>query len=251
MTCALTLAAPVGCSRREPPSVRTTDGRIALGNLDAGIEGRRKQFEHAKGFEVGRTLTELLLTRARFLGRDEDVRDARATADQLVERYPDRYEPLIDRAKVKVTAHEYQSAREDLARARALRPGAGERLEDTIRLATQQDVLLVLENRESAAKARASFTHLADLAAAKAELGETEAADALYERALKAYRDVSPFPVAFVAFQRGLMWAMVGDDAKARTQFQEALRRVPGYAAAQLQLTRLDGRTQTEPTGTN
>lgn len=245
------LAALVGCSRREPPSVRTTSGHIALNNLDAGIEGHRKQFARTKGLDVGRTLLELLLTRARFSGRKVDLREASATADTLAETYPKRYEPLIDRARVKVTVHEYDSAVADLARARALRPGVGQQLEDTIRLATQQDVLLVLENREALAKARPTFTHLADLAAAKAELGETEAADALYERALTAYRDVSPFPVAFIAFQRGLMWATAGDEVKARTHFDEALKRVPGYAAAQLQLTRLDGQNRAQQAGAN
>ena len=47
------------------------------------------------------------------------------------------------------------------------------------------------------------------------------------EDALATYRDVSPFPLAWIAFQRGVMWAEMADRPDlARPLYEEAVRRV-------------------------
>ena len=44
------------------------------------------------------------------------------------------------------------------------------------------------------------------LGALLADLREFDEADRIYQRALREYRDVSPFAVAWVCFQLGVLW---------------------------------------------
>ena len=44
------------------------------------------------------------------------------------------------------------------------------------------------------------------LGALLADLREFTDADRIYRQALRGYRDVSPFPVAWVCFQLGVLW---------------------------------------------
>ena len=47
---------------------------------------------------------------------------------------------------------------------------------------------------------------LVPLGALLADLGEFDEADRIYRQALREYRDVSPFAVAWVCFQLGVLW---------------------------------------------
>lgn len=68
-------------------------------------------------------------------------------------------------------------------------------------------------------------------------------ADTTYRQALSAYRDVSPFPVAWVQFQRGMMWAeMAGMPERAIPLYRDAVTRLPGYVVANVHLAELEAR---------
>ena len=54
----------------------------------------------------------------------------------------------------------------------------------------------------------------------------------LYGESLHLYHGVSPFPLALLDFQRGLMWMSNHRLDDARKSFDTALRRVPAYAPA-------------------
>jgi len=54
------------------------------------------------------------------------------------------------------------------------------------------------------------------------------------------YRDVSPFPIAYVAFQRGVMWAELANaPERALPLYREAVERLPGYVVANVHLAEL------------
>src|SRR5262249_12728483 len=63
--------------------------------------------------------------------------------------------------------------------------------------------------------------------------GEIDAAERLFAEAPRHYRDVSPFPVAWLYFQQGSMWMREGNLKRARELFAAAHARLPAYAAAQ------------------
>ncbi|HSP20606.1 MAG TPA: tetratricopeptide repeat protein, partial [Myxococcaceae bacterium] len=57
-----------------------------------------------------------------------------------------------------------------------------------------------------------------------------------FTRALAAYRDTSPFPVAFVEFRQGLLAERAGDLPRAAERYGAVLRRLPGHAQAAVHL---------------
>jgi tetratricopeptide (TPR) repeat protein len=87
--------------------------------------------------------------------------------------------------------------------------------------------------REEAAARRASFENVAALVGLHAERGEIEAAERRYTQSRSRYRGVSPFPLALLDFQLGLMWMNEGRLDDARRSFEAARCRVPAYAPAQ------------------
>ena len=94
--------------------------------------------------------------------------------------------------------------------------------------------------REEAAARRASFENVAALVGLHAERGEIEAAERRYAESRSRYRGVSPFPLALLDFQLGLMWMNEDQLHNARRSFEAARRRVPAYAPAQGHLAEVE-----------
>src|SRR5262249_6563873 len=87
--------------------------------------------------------------------------------------------------------------------------------------------------RTAARQLRATVATLGAEATLRGDLGELDEADGLFTDAQRRYRDVSPFPVAWLQFQQGKMWMREGDLARARTFFKAAHDRLPAFAAAE------------------
>ena len=88
---------------------------------------------------------------------------------------------------------------------------------------------------------------IATLGAEAALLGEMrrfDDAERLYGQAALAYRDVSPFPVAWLFFQAGLTWERAGKAERARAFYTEAIARLPMYAHAASHLALLEAPAQ-------
>jgi len=89
-----------------------------------------------------------------------------------------------------------------------------------------------------------TLEHLGLLANAEAALGEFDAADEHYQAALDTLHDVSPFPVAQLSFQRGVMWAeQAHRPERALAFYAEAVRRFPEYVVANVHLAELEAAT--------
>jgi tetratricopeptide (TPR) repeat protein len=84
------------------------------------------------------------------------------------------------------------------------------------------------------------FEQAAALAGLWAERGETDMAQRFYLKSLSTYRGVSPFPLALLDFQLGVMWMRHERLNQARAYFEAAIRRVPAYAAAQGHLAEVE-----------
>ena len=94
--------------------------------------------------------------------------------------------------------------------------------------------------REEAAARRASFENVAALVGLHADRGEIEAAERRYAQSRSRYRGVSPFPLALLDFQLGLMWMNECRLDDARRSFETARCRVPAYAPAQGHLAEVE-----------
>jgi tetratricopeptide (TPR) repeat protein len=227
------------CDIFKPP---VTDGSIALLNLRAEIDGLEPDVRlgHAT-LESRVSLIELITLRGLILGRIADYRRAEEIAEQLVRDAAADGTAFVARARTRAVFHRFAEALDDLDRAEHLSLEAETTNRDRAAIFQalgRYDEALAM--REEAADRRASFEHVAALVGLRAERGENDAAERLYAESLRLYRGVSPFPLARLDFQLGLMWMNKGLLDNARTSFDTARRRVPAYAPAQGHLAEVE-----------
>ena len=219
-----------------------TDGTIALLNLRAQIEGVEPNIRLGHSTVESRVgLIELITLRGLILGHIADYERADGMAEQLVRDAPTDGTAFVARARTRAVFHRFTDALDDIDRAERL--GLDVTITNRDRAAISQalgryDEALAM--REEAADRRASFENVAALVGLYSEIGENDAAERLYAESRRQYRGVSPFPLALLDFQLGLMWMNKGRLDDARTSFDTARRRVPDYAPAQGHLAEVE-----------
>ena len=219
-----------------------TDGSIALLNLGAQIDALEPEVRlgHAT-VETRAGLVELIMLRGLIVGRIADYERAEEIAGQLVRDASTDAKALLARARSRACFHRFDDALSDIDHAEQLSLDAetanGERAAIFQALGRYDEALAL---REEAAARRASFENVAALVGLHAERGEIEAAERRYAQTLSRYRGVSPFPLALLAFQMGLMWMNEGELEDARSSFEAAQRRVPAYAPARGHLAEVE-----------
>ena len=220
----------------------TTAGVIAVGNLEARIDG---QSSRATGGQltVGERaeLVELIALRGRVLGCIADSELAAEMADELVDEAPSDPRSFVARARMRGVFHRFAPALADLDTAAAL---GGDRVDlDAERAAIQQalgryDEALAI--RRPAVERHADFSALAALAGLYGERGEMDEAERWFTAATRCYRSTSPFPLATLELQRGRLWMEHDDLRRARGWCSAAVRRLAAYVPAQGHLAELD-----------
>jgi hypothetical protein len=142
--------------------------------------------------------------------------------------------------------HRFAEAKDLLSKAERLgaEPEGVSHLELSIDQACGVRLDAVLEARRQMAERSGSLEDLVPLGALLADLREFPAADEVYQSALRAYRDVSPFAVALVCFQLGVLWAegVPGPQTeKAASWYGKAIDYLPGYVKARVHLSEIYG----------
>ncbi|MCG7204753.1 tetratricopeptide repeat protein [Streptomyces arenae] len=224
----------------------TTNGTLALVNLSAQIDGvaaplRRAGSAAPHAVAQQAVLVDLLTLRGHLLGRVTDYEQAAQLSEQMVRNAPDDSAALLARARARATLHRFAEAMADLDAAGGA--GAAQSTLDAERAVILQAVGCHAEAHallRSAAPDQSDFTMLSALAFFQAERGETAEAENVFDEARAAHRGVSPFPLAQLEFRRGVMWLREGDLPAARSWFDAARRRVPGYAPAAGHLAEVD-----------
>jgi tetratricopeptide (TPR) repeat protein len=220
-----------------------TDGTIALLNLRAQIEGLESDVRLGHATVESRVgLIELIMLRGLILGHIADYQRAAEMAEQLVrDAAATDGTAFVVRARTRTVFHQFTDALDDIDRAERLGLNAettnGDRAAIFQALGRYDEALAI---REEAADRRASFENVAALVGLYSEIGEIDAAERLYAESRRRYRGVSPFPLALLDFQLGLMWMNKGRLDDARTSFDAARRRVPAYAPAQGHLAEVE-----------
>jgi tetratricopeptide (TPR) repeat protein len=226
-----------GPERQTPRSLEelgTTDGAIAATNLLGQIrELERLLAADPSHVDRQAALAGHLSVRAQFLGLELADHDrVLALADALVSARPKDSRSFLVRAGARAALHRFAEARLDLEEARRLGASSArvDELSGSLALATGQ-----LD--EALARARARVTYRADvgslgqLAVVLCEMGRHEEAGATFLQAQERVLDPSPFPVAWLYFQEGLMAERAGRPARARELYEAAHERLPAYAS--------------------
>ena len=226
----------------------TTAGAIAMGNLDARIEGLMWQTTRASLTGDGwAELVELTALRGHVLGRIDDAERAASLAEAFVEEAPRNPRSYVARARMAAFFHRFSAALADLDDAAAL--GLDPRNVDQERAEIYQavgryDEALAIHRRT--VLRQPDFGALAALARHYLERGEMVEAATWFLSARHFFRGVSPLPLAVLEFQCGQMWLARDDLVRARTWLESAVRRLPAYVPAQGHLAEIDaaeGRT--------
>ena len=214
--------------------VPTTAGVVAIGNLQAQIDGQDREAAAGRLTVQGQAaLIELIALRGHLLGCVADYEWAEALAEQLTQDAPSDGDAVLARARTRATFHRFADALTDLDEAERL--GADHTLVHAERAAIFQalgryDEALTIYSE--AVGRRADFHSLGDLATLYAERDEIATAERFFSESRARYCGVSPIPLAQLDFKRAEMW--LGEDAleRARTWLEAAVRRLPAYAPA-------------------
>ncbi|HXU68875.1 MAG TPA: tetratricopeptide repeat protein [Polyangia bacterium] len=218
-------AAPAASARQIPrsqASLPTTDAAITVGNF----------LSLYAVMPPGQRVS-MLATHAQFFGALDDYDAALRAADELVKTRPAVAEAWLARAGARQSLHEFQGALADLAQAEKL--GADRDAVAAGRAGVWQalgryDEALAVRRR--LVKVRATTATLAAYAVLRGEMGDVADAEAKFLDAQDAFEDVSPFTLAWLYFQNGLVEERAGRPAAARELYEAAHARLPEYAPA-------------------
>lgn len=224
------------------PFRRTTHPEIAWANFESQIDAIERA---ARGRELPTgeqaVLAGLWLERGALLGRISDYEAAAATGERLVDTAPAEPRSWLVRARAAATFHRFASALADLDEAR--RRGADPAEVDGVRagiLLAQGRTDEALEIRRRLAAVRPDIVTLGGEAIVRAARGDLDEAERSFAAALASYRDVSPFPVAWIEFQRGLVWMREDDLPRARAFLAAAHARLPQHVQARGHLAEVE-----------
>jgi tetratricopeptide (TPR) repeat protein len=222
-----------------------TDGEIAVNNLESA---RRQSWTRFWRDPLRPGIAEYIVEQeqltAQFVG-DVGTLDRLDTLVHHLHRV-DAESPrtTLIHAQVASMVHRFAEAKrylEGIADCGELSEAAN-RLSLSINQACGIDLDRVLEARQCMADKSGRLEDLVPLGALHADLRNFDEADRFYQRALREYHDISPFAVAWVCFQLGVLWGELvpeGQLARAAGWYQQAIRYLPGYVKARVHLAEI------------
>ena len=151
---------------------------------------------------------------------------------------------MMIRARIASTLHRFSDERLYLAQANL----GGAPYEDTKRISLSVDQACgtnldeVLDERRRIVTGSGQFEDRVALGALLADLGEFDDADQTCRQALRAYQDVSAFPVAWVSFQLGMLWGELVPEpqlTRAEHWYRKAIVSLPCYVRARVHLAEI------------
>ena len=226
------------------PGPSATDGEIAAINLESARRGAWARFAQDPSLPgVAEAIVDDERLALQFLG-DLDALDRLDVLALQFARADDSSRAVLVRAEVASTAHRFDDARGYLARAAQM--GAPREAIERQVLAIDQacgvKLDAVLAARREVATASGRLEDLVPLGSLLADLERFAEADTVYRRALSSYDDVSPFPLAWVCFQLGMLWGELvpePDPNLAAIWYRRAVGYLPGYVKARVHLAEI------------
>lgn len=222
-----------------------TDGAIAVSNLESARQRSWSRFwRDPLRPGVAECLIEQEQMVLQFVGDCEALDRLEELIHHLDRVDADSPRTAFLHAQVASTAHRFDEARACLARIVNCPESAVEarRLSLSIDQACGTALEVVLEERQLMATQSWRLEDMVPLGALHADLRDFEKADEVYRQALREYGDTSPFPVAWVCFQLGVLWGELVAESQivlATAWYEEAVRYLPAYVKARVHLAEL------------
>jgi len=230
----------------------TTDGEIAVINL---ASARRRSwsmfFQNPCRDGAAETVLEHERLTAQFVGDVSALDRVETLAMRLAEADAGSARTALVQAQLASMVHRFAEARQRLAESARLGAPSAEihRLTLNIDQADWSNLDSVLDQRREIAAKSGRLDDLVALGALLADLRDFTEADSFYRQALENYQGVSPFPVARVCFQLGVLWGELVPEPQrllAERWYRRAVDCLPSYTKACVHLAEiyaLSGRT--------
>ena len=232
---------------RDASCPSATDGEIAVINLESARRRAWTRFAADPRLPgVAEAVVDKELLAAQFLSDLAALDRLDALASRFA-RVDDSSRAALIQAEVASTVHRFDDARVHLARA-ALMGGPREVIERhslTIDQACGVELDAVLAARRRIATASGRSEDLIPLGAVLADLERFAEADAVYRQAFYSHDGISPFPLAWVCFQLGMLWGELvpaPDPNRAAPWYRRAIAYLPGYVKARVHLAEIYAR---------
>ncbi len=223
----------------------TTDGEIAAINLESARRRSWNRFwEAPQRPGIAEYIVEQEQLAAQFLGHLGTLDRAEVLVNHLNRVDPESMRTALISAQVASMAHRFAEARSFLEQAevRGAPPAAATRLALSIDQACGNNLGAVLATRRQMVAESGSLEDLVPLGALLADLREFDEADRIYQRALREYQDVSPFAVAWVCFQLGVLWGELVPEIQSSVAgqwYRQSIEYLPCYVKARVHLAEI------------
>jgi tetratricopeptide (TPR) repeat protein len=235
--------APTGSALADADEVKgplTTGGTIAMRNLESDLlDAEARVAEDPTSIRAQLRRSNLVYLRARVTGDIDEMARALTMTDACVRENRASAEARLLRAVQLQTLHRFDEARTDLRIAREL--GGDPQKIAVLERELDWNAGLAGPAAKAIREEAASQPTVASLSRAARlahDLGQHDAADALYGSALAKIESKDPIPVAMLEVQRGTNLADAGRLVEAAETFRNAAARLPKYTAAREHLAK-------------
>ena len=231
---------------------QTTDGEIAVVNLNsARLRSWSRFYQDPQHPGAAETVLEHEQLTAQFASDLSALDRMEAFGEGLGRLDASSARTMLIQAQIASALHRFSDARHHLAQARlGGAPSADvERILLNIDQACGSHLEEVLDERRRIVAKSGRFEDRVALGALLADVGKFNDADDIYRQALREYQDVSPFPVAWVCFQLGMLWGELVPEPRlprAEHWYRKAIASLPCYVRARVHLAEIylsSGRT--------
>ena len=222
-----------------------TGGDIAVNNLESARQHSWSRFwQEPRRPGIAEYIVEQEQLAGQFLGDLDAFGRLGTLVNQLARVDGESTRTALITARVASMTHRFAEARSYLAQAeaRGAPPATVRRLSLSIDQACGNKLDAVLEARRQMAAESGRLEDLVPLGALLTDLREFDEAEQTYYRALREYQDVSPFAVAWVCFQLGVLWGELAPEtqsSRAARWYQKAIEYLPPYIEARVHLAEI------------
>jgi tetratricopeptide (TPR) repeat protein len=224
---------------------QTTDGEIAIVNLNsARLRSWSRFYQDPQRPGAAETVLEHEQLTAQFAGDLPALDRMEAFGEELGRLDTSSARTMLIQAQIASALHRFSDARHHLAQASL----GGAPAADVARILLNVDQACgshleeVLDERRRIVAKSGRFEDRVALGALLADMGKFDDADDVYRQALRDYQDVSPFPVAWICFQLGMLWGeLVLEPQLPRAEhwYRKAIASLPCYVRARVHLAEI------------
>ena len=221
----------LACSKKaEVVDKKTTSAHIAITNLNSQINTSKKLMNSKKSNHYKKIFVSLTLMKMQFLNNFDDLTEVQKVVD-LNSSDPMQMEINL---KYLIFIHDYDRAE------RLLKKSNDKKLVSKFKNKLESGRGTNVKRLDTMPMNKITFNESISKANTLAIKGLFAKAETVLLREIENYKDVSPFPLAYIYFNLGLLWGEKGQNLnKAQSYYEKAISLLPEYSSAVVHLSEI------------